>query len=309
MRRSFYDGPQLKAGLRQVSDATFFWSTGRPVPIGFQVPKAHPRDAELEGIFEQVRQRLAPQAPSRLDCVFVCPLPERGFCSHSTSWRGDGKFVYKVSVTGNTFTTDGGYWTEAKFRPERAESWAESYWNPRGRITDNRAEETLVEGKVIVVESMWEKPSAERVASRWKAAADVTAWTDTFFRRHPRLKPYMRGLRRVRESTGGSGSHGEARQTGDDILLFPKFWALNPQTQDFVFAHELGHWVLTSRGGTRSLLEKASRDGVDLWDLDNLPFGQFNMEEGFADSFASYFIDGDVQRRYPLWTKWVEEYL
>jgi hypothetical protein len=57
------------------------------------------------------------------------------------------------------------------------------------------------------------------------------------------------------------------------------------------------------------LIERANLDGVDLWDTGNLPFGQHNMEEGFADSFASYFVDRDVQRRYPLWSKWVEAYL
>ena len=148
-----------------------------------------------------------------------------------------------------------------------------------------------------------------RVASRWKVATDVSSWVDAFFRRHPRLKPYLQGIRRVRESSGGSGSHGEARQTGDDILLFPKFWTLHISVQDFVFAHEIGHWVLASKGGSRGLIKRAHLDGVDLWDTGNLPFGQHNMEEGFADSFASYFVDGDVQRRYPLWSKWVEAYL
>lgn len=300
----------MKVGLHQVSEAQFYWASSRPVSLGFRVPKAHPRATDLEDVFEGVRQKHAPGAPSRLSCVFVCPVYGRGFCSESNTWlTTSGKYVYRVSVTGTVFTTDGGMWTEARFDPMRAEGWASSYWNPRGNVLINHAEETLVEGTVTVVEALWGSIPEARVASRWRVAADVTGWMDAFFRRHPRLKPYMRGIRRVRESPGGSGSHGEARQTGEDILLFPKFWALPQATQDFVFAHEIGHWVLTSKGGPRGLIDLAVQEGVDIWDTGNLPFGQHNMDEGFADSFASYFMDGDVQRRYPLWAKWVEAYL
>ncbi len=300
----------LKVGLHQVSGADFYWATNRPVPVGFRVPRARRRDTELEDVFERARQQYAPGAPSRLNCVFVCPVYGRGFCSESGSWLANsGKYMYRVSVTGTVFTTDGGLWTEARFNPEHADSWARSYWNPRGNVQVNHAEETLVDGTVTVIEALWGAAPETRVASRWRVAADVDAWVEAFLRRHPRLKPYMRGLRRVREAPGGSGSHGEARQTGDDILLFPKFWALSAAVQDFVFAHEIGHWVLSSKGGPRSLIEVAARDGVDIWDVAQMPFGQYNMDEGFADSFASYFIDGDVQRRYPMWAKWVEVYL
>ena len=150
---------------------------------------------------------------------------------------------------------------------------------------------------------------ATRVASHWLCASRTEDFLEGFYSRHPKLRKYARGLRRIRESTGGSGSHGEARQTGNDILLFPKFWGHSQDIQDFVFAHEIGHWVLTSNGGTPSLLAKARRDGMDIWDTDNLPFGQFNMDEGFADAFASYFLDGDVKRRHPQWAAWIEEYL
>lgn len=32
-----------------------------------------------------------------------------------------------------------------------------------------------------------------------------------------------------------------------------------------------------------------------------------NMQEAFADCFASFFTDGDVKRRYPEWAKLVEQ--
>lgn len=219
------------------------------------------------------------------------------------------KLVYRVSVTGKVFTTDGGFWTEAVFNPKSAEQWAEAYWNPEGNITVNMAEEALVDGKVVVANQVWDSQSAQKVVSRWASSLDVDSWVSGFLKRHPEVRPLLRGLRRVRYVDGGLGAHGEARQAGSDILIFPKFWGLPDQVRDFVFAHEVGHWVLSSQGGVQSLLEKGYRSGVDLWDTDQLPFGQANMEEGFADAFASYFIDGDVRRRHPLWARWVEEYV
>ncbi len=189
---------------------------------------------------------------------------------------------------------------------------AEAYWNPQNDVTMNMAEEALVDGEVVVVKQVWDRESAERVASRWvssSSAPDVDSWVSGFLGRHPEVRPLLRGLRRVRYVDGGSGAHGEARQAGSDILIFPKFWGLPDQVRDFVFAHEVGHWVLSSQGGVQSLLEKGYRSGVDLWDAAQLPFGQANMEEGFADALASYFIGGDVRRRHPLWARWVEEYV
>jgi len=124
-----------------------------------------------------------------------------------------------------------------------------------------------------------------------------------FFRRHPALKAHAPS--KVVAKSGGSGAHGEARQHGSEIHLFPKFWELSPDTQDFVFAHEIGHFILSEFGLSKAIDVCKSLD-IDPWDSDKLPFGQFNQDEAFADSFASYFLDGDVKRRYPPWASLVE---
>lgn len=146
----------MKSGLYRVNDGVFYWSSDRPVQDGFRVPKARPRAAHLEAVFEEVRKREAPKAPSRLDCVFVCPIKDSGFCQ-----SGKSKYVYRVRVQGTVFTTDGGFWTEATFgRIENAAGWAMSYWNPDSnpnRLRINRAEESLVDGTVIV-EALVSKP-------------------------------------------------------------------------------------------------------------------------------------------------------
>lgn len=128
--------------------------------------------------------------------------------------------------------------------------------------------------------------------------SQTQAFTTGFFAKYSKLRKYA--PKRVLDKPSGSGSHPEARQSGDDIWLFPKFWNLDSGTKDFVFAHELGHLFLSNFGLSKfiTLLQK---EGIDPWDSSNLPFGQHNMDEAFADCFASYFMDNDVSKRYPKW--------
>jgi len=134
----------------------------------------------------------------------------------------------------------------------------------------------------------------------------LSSWMDGFFRRHPKLSKYRRQIRFRERDSGGSAGHGEAQQHGDEVWVFPKFWGHPLGVQDFVMAHEIGHWVKSTHAFGSDFMDAARSVGVDPWDTLNLPFGQFNMEEAFADSFASYYTDGDVKRRYPAWTQLVE---
>lgn len=127
-----------------------------------------------------------------------------------------------------------------------------------------------------------------------------------FFSKYPKLRKY-RGIKTLNTSKGGGRSgHGQASQVGDRIELHPGFWQLSDdQSRAGVYAHEIGHWVL-SQFGISKMVPAAEGLGIDVWDRLNLPFGQFNMDEAFADSFASYFIDREVFKRYPAWAKLVE---
>jgi len=135
----------LQPGLRQAYKETFYWSTKNPVPIGFRVPKAMPRAADIEAVFESERIKANPELPSRLSTVYVCPIRDSGFC------KNKGLYVYRVEVTGAVFTTDGGMWTEAVWRPDISHLYAEDYWRPDSDLRINSAEETLVDGSVVVV--------------------------------------------------------------------------------------------------------------------------------------------------------------
>jgi hypothetical protein len=143
------------------------------------------------------------------------------------------------------------------------------------------------------------------VLLRYAATMHAEAFAEDFFRRHPHLHRFA--PKRVVDKPGGSGSHPEARQAGDEVHLFPKFWHLDARTRDFVFAHELGHYVL-SKFGLNRLIEVLGKLGVDPWDVSGLPFGQSNMDEAFADSFATHFLDpSELKQRYPAWESAVQE--
>jgi len=126
-----------------------------------------------------------------------------------------------------------------------------------------------------------------------------------FFKRHPKLKA-LAPKKILNVTKPGAGKHPEASQKLNHIELYPKFWKLPAKTKDFVLAHEIGHYVLDQKG-LSWLVEEARQLGIDVWELDQLPFGQHNMDEGFADAFASYHTDKDVQRKYPAWAKLVEK--
>ena len=126
-----------------------------------------------------------------------------------------------------------------------------------------------------------------------------------FFKRHPALKRYApdKILERAPQ-----GREPEAEQRGDEIWVGPKFWHLPAKTRDFVLAHEIGHYV-QSQKSTKALIDMAQTLGIDLWKTEELPYGQYNMEEAFADCFAAYFIERqELHSRYPAWESLVERY-
>lgn len=147
-------------------------------------------------------------------------------------------------------------------------------------------------------------PLTPRVLQRF-AGETAEAFAADFFRRHPQLHKYT--PKKVKDATGSGSHHPEASQRGDDVLLYPKFWTHDAATRDFIFAHELGHYVL-SRHGLQKLISIAQAEGIDAWDSSSLPFGQPNMDEAFADSFATHFINpNELAHRYPAWVKVVKQ--
>lgn len=129
----------------------------------------------------------------------------------------------------------------------------------------------------------------------------ATEFAAGFFKRHSGLHKFAPS-KVVDKASGGGGAHPEARQAGNEIQLFPKFWQLDPATRDFVFAHELGHYVQGQKLSGKAFLDACEKHGIDPWDSSKLPFGQFNMDEAFADSFATYHLNrSELKSRYPQW--------
>lgn len=140
------------------------------------------------------------------------------------------------------------------------------------------------------------------------SSEDLEGFLQGFLQRHPILRKVVPGRIRIRivEKTG-AGVHGEARQHGDEIWLFPKFWALDTKTKDWVLTHEIGHWALREFGLSK-MIAAASGLGIDPWDLANLPYGQHNMDEAFADCFAAHVLDpAELKHRYPQWIEIVDQ--
>jgi hypothetical protein len=144
------------------------------------------------------------------------------------------------------------------------------------------------------------------ISDQLAEAADVAdfyrkgqEFVKSFYRRHPKLRNIKPRVNATSES--GGGSHPEARMKGDKIYLFEKFWDLDQGAQDFVFAHELGHYA-----ARKAKIPDLAKDlGVDIWS--SLPFSQHNYEEAFADAFATYHLDRrELARRYPRWLSLVE---
>jgi len=122
----------------------------------------------------------------------------------------------------------------------------------------------------------------------------------------PSLRKYERQIKVKAKETGGSSSHGEARQHGSEIWIFPKFWTHTADIQRWIFTHEVGHWVL-DKFGLQRMIDLAGTMGIDPWDTSSLPYGQFNSHEAFADSFAAYHLEkAELRQRYPAWLRLVD---
>lgn len=135
---------------------------------------------------------------------------------------------------------------------------------------------------------------------------ELSAFVESFYKDYPTCKA-IRPLVREGVPTEGRKGHPEATQRGDEVLIFPKFWALPEPTRDFAFAHELGHYLSTQLGSSE-LLERMEDQGIDGWDTPNLPYAQFNFEEAWADCFAASVLDPlELRTRYPAWEKLVAD--
>ncbi len=147
------------------------------------------------------------------------------------------------------------------------------------------------------------------------SAADVWAqggaewFAEAFFKKYKSLNRLMN--KTVKGVVGESKQRGSASATYDAtkkvIRLFPKFFEQREKYgEEFaahVFAHELGHSIESNV----SWYEDAQAAGMDLWDTANLPFGQPNMDEAFAECFAILSVrsdPGDAKRLAAKWPQW-----
>lgn len=98
---------------------------------------------------------------------------------------------------------------------------------------------------------------------------------------------------------------GEAQQRlingREVIVLGPKFFKLSCEEQRWVMAHEAGHWI-SGQIGFPNWIEAAEEAGIDVWR--DLPWGLYNMEEAFAETFAIIALNPE-ERRHQNWQMFV----
>jgi hypothetical protein len=101
----------------------------------------------------------------------------------------------------------------------------------------------------------------------------------------------------VRRRDGSAAGHPEARQQGNEVWVFPKFFAQDAGTRRHVLAHELGHWFRQEHVELRDIM--GWEPGEGYFDV----FGSPNSEEGYAEAFAVYLTQpSELRQRYPrLW--------
>ena len=141
----------LEQNYRGKSKFKYYWQTrglwkgDAAIKFGTtHVPKAIPRDLEVEKIFEEVRKEKFPDRPSRLDCVYLCDslkgFSGGSFCKFPAPEGGE---TYGVELRGNPkiLKTNSEYWTEALDRwhrrkdEEEVRRWAKQYWEGDNRPT------------------------------------------------------------------------------------------------------------------------------------------------------------------------------
>lgn len=136
-----------------------------------------------------------------------------------------------------------------------------------------------------------------------KASDRLSGYLSGFFQRYPRLQKLAPSS--IRES---DSIPGEARQKRGEILVSPKFWRVGLTTQDWILAHEIGHFFL--EGSYPKFTEVAEDLGIDRWNIATFPYGQLNTEEAFADAFAGYFMEpSELGDRYPRWYQLVDRFV
>jgi hypothetical protein len=191
-----YNPDVTEPGFHHVEDQIMYWAAKGPCDLEF-VPKFKglgsdpPIDADpemlvhykiwnfQEDVFDEVRIKTNPEAPSRIGCIFLCPKLDSGFCSKPSEWSAR-THVYEVLFSGTIFTTDSEMWTEARqdcmralggnmyggapsrwlntAARERAKdeisSWARSYWQGN---TSYGMEESICDGVAILGDLIYVK--------------------------------------------------------------------------------------------------------------------------------------------------------
>lgn len=132
---------------------------------------------------------------------------------------------------------------------------------------------------------------------------DAEEWQAGWLLRHPSLfdihSEVVLGVRLSSRNVDASYVQGY-------IELGEKFFNHPLDSQDYIYAHEIGHGIESTLGS--DWREMAEELGIDLWDTSNLPLGTFNQDEAMAETLAVLMLEDPIgtellHYRWPAWEK------
>ena len=97
-----------------------------------------------------------------------------------------------------------------------------------------------------------------------------------------------------RDARAGGGTHPEAEQRQNTIIIYDKFLQLPVAAQPHAMFHEVGHWFRGAHVPLADIMGWGPGEGFFS------TYAQDNSEEGFAEAFAAYFTDrAHFMQHYP----------
>lgn len=258
---------------------------------------------ELEKIFELVRMKVAPEKVSRIGCTFACNVP-LGFASKGRV------YVIKSSAVADSANSE--MWTEARFKPRYAESYAESYWT-RSKVPLLFLEEMLIGGDAEVVQELSEGVvrKAKALYEKMQIEEENRGDADKIFReicRDPKILLTKVAEMTLDDEEGENSQWLEEADAGESLPLteFSKSEInhFGQNVVDFIHDVERKYYAGLSKGKVKGVSKSAS--DVTMF-LKTLPFKGYGIKWRGGGAFRNVFaFDNDYIVKVACNTNWFD---
>ncbi|MEN9557833.1 MAG: hypothetical protein RL141_202 [Candidatus Parcubacteria bacterium] len=135
-------------------DASLETLRQKKIPTGFLQPRAmsalaDPRKWDMEMAFEEARRTYAPEAPSRLSCLYVCEDSDVGRAALQSMF-GDRVSIFNVEIVlKRRWMRADLRWVDAYYENPRRKEVLKQYWNSEPFSEEGGSWECLLDGIII----------------------------------------------------------------------------------------------------------------------------------------------------------------